>query len=150
MGSSPLGTDRGLTRLESTLVTALVIVVLAVAALTLVRTYTTTLPGQTTAQVPVQVEEAPVSVSVAAAGTVATPPTPQKPDRKDACPDLRGRQPAGFDCTLPLYVPALDLSTVRVKAPYQCADPENYRLVNGQEVQKNKTCVLKTAKAGQP
>ena len=150
MGSSPLGTDRGLTRLESTLGTVLVVVVLAVAAVTLIRTYSTTLPGQASAQGSVQVEDAPVAVSVAAAGTIATPPKPEKRARTDACPDLPGRQPAGFDCTLPLFVPALDLSAVRVKAPYQCADPENYRLVDGQAVQKDKRCVLKTAKAGQP
>ena len=154
--------DRGLTRLESAIVMSVVIVGLLVGAGALIRDYTTTVrdTGQTSAEVasplvldlpdpPVfDLPGAPVTVAVPAAGTVAQPPGSAKATGKDACPDLRGKQPAGFDCTLPLIVPALDLSAVREKAPYQCADAENYRLVKGQTVQRDKKCILKTATVG--
>lgn len=144
--------DQGLTRLESALATYLLIAVLAVAAVTLVRSFSApaTSSGQAVDARAVAVAQAPVSVSVAAPGTIARGPGASTKARKDRCPNLRGVQPAGFDCSLPVLVPALDLSAVRVKAPYQCADPENYRLVKGQSVQRNKKCVLKSVTAGRP
>ena len=150
MGTSPLRSERGLTRLESSLITSLVIVVLAVAAVTLVRSYVGTQAGQVSARGSVQASEAPVPVSVAAAGTIATETDPASGVREDACPGLRGSQRRGFDCALPMFAPALDLSAVPVKGRYQCADPIHYRLVNGQSVQSNKKCVLKATKAGPP
>lgn len=156
MERSAWRSDRGLTRLESAIVMSVVIVGLLVGAGALIRTYATTVsdPGQPSAEVAlppvVDLPDAPVTVAVPAAGTIAQPRASSTTAGKDACSDLRGVQPPGFDCTLPLFVPALDLSAVREKAPYQCADPENYRLVKGQAIQSDKKCVLKTARAVRP
>lgn len=144
--------DKGLTRLESAVMTSLLIVGLAVGAVFLFRAYPNGLTGGTLnaqggSAGQITTADAPTQVNVVAPGTIAVPPG-EKRSRRDACPDLRGRQPAGFDCSLPLYVPALDLSAVRVKARFQCPDADNYRLVKGQTVQPDKKCILKTAEAG--
>ena len=148
MSVPSIRSDRGRTRLESSILTTLVIVGLLVVLGLMIRPYITSVA----ASAPAAAQDAPVAaegpqqVSVVAPGTIALPGTVA--DGSDACPDLRGTQPEGFDCTLPLYVRALDLTATRPAAPYACPDPENYRLVRGQKVEKNKRCVLKTASAG--
>lgn len=122
MASSPLGSDRGLTRLESALVSALIIVVLAVAAVTLLRALAADTQVTFIAHAQPTPSAEPQSVRVTAAGTV----------------------------DLPRYAPALDFSAVRSKARYQCADPVHYRLLGGQTVSARKKCVLRSTKAGHP
>lgn len=148
MTFSPSRSDKGLTRLESAVLTSLLIIGLAVGAVFFLRAYPNGLTGGIVAQDGATAQaasgNAPLRVNVVAPGTIEVPSGDRR-SRRDACPDLRGRQPAGFDCSLPLHTAALDLSAVRTKARYQCPDRVNYRLVKGQTVQPDKQCVLKTA-----
>ena len=81
----------------------------------------------------------PVSVNVVAAATVADV------ESGDSCGFLPGRQPHEADCALPLYVPALHVGGTGAKVQYSCADHEHYEVHDGQTVEPNKQCVLKTA-----
>lgn len=149
--------DRGMTRLESNLLVAVLVIGAVIGASVLFRTYSSAV-GETehatvqdgqpfTHQV---AAEAPIAVNVVAAGTIAQPLAEVADDGVDTCAELPGVQPAGFDCSLPVYVPALDLAASHVKGRYQCADRTRYQLVGGQSVQPGKLCVLKTVQAAQP
>lgn len=149
--------DRGMTRLESNLLVAVLVIGVVIGASVLIRTYSSTVNETEHATVqdgqPFRHQpdaEAPVAVNVVAAGTIAQPPGEVDDDGVDACAELPGVQPAHFDCSLPVYVPALDVAASHVKGRYQCADHADYQLVGGQSVQPQKLCVLKTVEAAGP
>lgn len=148
-----LSSDQGMTRLESNIVAGVLIVALAVGVSVLFRTYSTTMGETEHATVQngqpfqheVAVADAPIAVNVVAAGTIAQPLEATVDSGTDSCVDLPGLQPGGFDCSLPLYAPALDLAASNLKARYQCADHANYQLVGGQAVEADKRCILRSA-----
>lgn len=153
MGCAPIRTDAGMTRLESALVTYLLIAGLVIGAGMLYRA--NAFGGLDASLAPVsgsvpEAGDAPLTVSVASPGRIAQSPGSGRAERRDECAGLPGRQQPGFDCSLPLYVRALDFSAVRIKARYQCADSENYQLVHGQRVESGKRCVLTSAREGRP
>lgn len=147
--------DRGMTRLESNLLMAVLIVGVVIGASVLVRTYSSTVSETEHATVqegkPYEHDavaaDGPVSVNVVAAGTIAQPVEKMVDASVDTCEALPGVQPQGFDCSLPLQVPALDVAASHLKGRYQCADRVNYQLVGGQAVEVDKQCILKSAQA---
>ena len=153
--SSLRGSDSGMTRLESNVLVGVLVVAMVIGASILIRTYSSTVNETEHATVQEgqpfvhdDTADAPIAVNVVAAGTIAQPLDTAVDDGTDVCPELPGLQPGRFDCSLPLYVPALDVAASHVKGRYQCADHANYQLVGGQAVESEKLCVLKTAQAG--
>lgn len=151
------GSERGMTRIESTLLVSALVVGVVIGAAVLLRTYSLTVGEMHHATVQngkafthEAAADAPVSVNVVAAGTVAEPVDAPADVKSDHCEGLPGIQSATFDCALPLYVTALDLAASNVKARYQCADRINYELVGGQGVEPEKKCVLKSAHPALP
>ena len=84
----------------------------------------------------------PITVSAPLAGTLPnTPPT----NSVDSCPSLPGAQPAPFDCSLPLNVPAVPVGNSGNRIKYTCPNDGLYQLVRGQKLELNKQCVLASA-----
>ena len=140
--------DRGATRLEVAFVLALLLVV---GSLAMAAGGTTVFGWARSAPDAVgPVDErgpsagasaaAPVSVNVAAAATIG-----ELDDGTDTCARILGIQSRGFDCTLPLYVDAMDKPGPVGKVKYYCADSSMYHLVGGQRSALHKKCVLTTA-----
>lgn len=90
----------------------------------------------------------PASVSVPLNGTVALSSDGSLSGdvvAEDVCGSLPGNQPAGFDCSLPRFVPAVPITKSSSKVKYVCRDSVNYELVRGQKLEQNKMCRLTTA-----
>lgn len=84
----------------------------------------------------------PETVKAPMAGTIDD--EPDEEETSDACASLPGRQPSGFDCSLPLNVNAIFLGNGKGKVRYAC--PDNYTLIRGQKLEQQKICILTTAR----